>query len=186
MKPGGPAMLTRIFALTLGLLAVATPARASTVEIVTLNFGDGYTANGTISFLGPVGPPPQFFVPFSNFSLYLNGIPVPPMFVDVGLGNPIKEDPVFFNICGVLPCPFPGPVADSISWPIDHIPTNFAEFTLAKTFNGDDVLNRGNGTPAISGDVVFATPLPAALPLFGSGVIALAGFAVRRRGKVSA
>jgi hypothetical protein len=32
----------------------------------------------------------------------------------------------------------------------------------------------------------LATPLPAALPLFGSGVMMLAGFAVRRRGKVSA
>jgi hypothetical protein len=30
-----------------------------------------------------------------------------------------------------------------------------------------------------------AVPLPAALPLFGSGVMMLAGFAVRRRGKVS-
>ena len=30
-----------------------------------------------------------------------------------------------------------------------------------------------------------ATPLPAALPLFGSGVLVLAGVAWRRRGKVS-
>jgi hypothetical protein len=39
---------------------------------------------------------------------------------------------------------------------------------------------------SISGDVIDASsvPLPAALPLFGSGVIALAGFAWRR-GKVS-
>jgi hypothetical protein len=33
---------------------------------------------------------------------------------------------------------------------------------------------------------VAPVPLPAALPLFGSGVIALAGVAWRRRGKVSA
>jgi hypothetical protein len=44
---------------------------------------------------------------------------------------------------------------------------------------------------AISGTVTvtseaFATPLPPALPLVGSGVIALAGFAWRSRGEVSA
>jgi hypothetical protein len=33
---------------------------------------------------------------------------------------------------------------------------------------------------------VSAVPLPAALPLFGSGILALAGFAWRSRGKVSA
>jgi hypothetical protein len=60
-----------------------------------------------------------------------------------------------------------------IEWPADHISTNFAEFIL----DGD--------TPAISGDVVSAVPLPAALPLFGSGVMMLAGVAWRRRGKVS-
>jgi PEP-CTERM motif len=53
-----------------------------------------------------------------------------------------------------------------------------------------------NGTPGVSGNVAWcvplsgecgftATPLPAALCLFGSGVLALAGFAWRRRGKVS-
>ena len=109
----------------------------------------------------------------------MNGNPVPPLFVDVGLGNPIKYDPVFFDACGLLPCPFGPPIRLALSWPIDHIPTNFAEFTL-----GSD-LNRGDGIPAISGDVVSAVPLPAALPLFGSGVLALAGFAWRSTEKVS-
>lgn len=43
-----------------------------------------------------------------------------------------------------------------------------------------------NGTPATGGAVTvpsetLATPLPAALPLFGSGLLALAGFAWRRK-----
>jgi hypothetical protein len=49
-----------------------------------------------------------------------------------------------------------------------------------------------NGTPATSGTVTvnsetLATPLPAALPLFGSALAGLGGFGwLRRRGKVSA
>ena len=44
-----------------------------------------------------------------------------------------------------------------------HLPTSYADFFL-------------NNSPAVSGDV-STVPLPAALPLFGSGVWALAGFA---------
>jgi hypothetical protein len=143
------------------------------------------TRQAAPSVFGPFGPPPDFFIPDATFSLYLNGTPVPPAIPDVGQGNPIKQDPVFFEACGLLPCPYGPPILESISWPIDHIPTNFAEFTFSGPFAS---LNRGEGTPAISGYVVDAStvvPLPAALPLFGSGLIALAGFAVRRRGKVS-
>ncbi|SRR6266404_3289034 len=50
---------------------------------------------------------------------------------------------------------------------------------------GRDPYNTYDAAFRLEGDAVSAVPLPAALPLFGSGVLALAGVAWRRRGKVS-
>ena len=45
--------------------------------------------------------------------------------------------------------------------------------------------SNATGVGFLQGKIVSPVPLPAALPLFGSGVLALAGFAWKKRGKVS-
>jgi hypothetical protein len=52
LETGRPAMLTRIFALTLALLSVTTSARAAVLAIddINLSFGNGYTISGETGF----------------------------------------------------------------------------------------------------------------------------------------
>jgi hypothetical protein len=160
-------------ALALALLTVAAPARAYTftTENIFLDFGNSYTATGSITYFALYYPPynPNSDIyPTSQinyFNLYVNQSPLPSWFIDPGLGNPFKLQQTGFDLDP------PNGVVGIITWPLDHPPTSFADFAL-------------NGTPAISGDV-SPVPLPAALPLFGSAILGLAGLAWRR-GKVSA
>jgi hypothetical protein len=64
----------------------------------------------------------------------------------------------------------------------------FSDANLSQS--GNQLFVNWEGLSFTSGDEVVlssdsAAPLPAALPLFGSGVMMLAGFAWQRRGKVS-
>jgi hypothetical protein len=156
------------------LLTLTAPARAASItEYINLDFGNGYTVIGNITFydvpnyLGHpffpcVGcrdvPPPA--------NLYLNGSPLAAYdgrFGDIwGLGNPTGE-PLYWLTPN-------GDSVDGLTSSLGHLPTTFADFFL-------------NDSPAVSGDV-SVVPLPAALPLSGTAILGLAGLAWRRR-KVS-
>jgi hypothetical protein len=61
----------------------------------------------------------------------------------------------------------------------------YLDFGLGPVFDASYHYKATTGTVTVLSETL-ATPLPAALPLFGSGIAALAGFgAWRRRGKVS-
>jgi len=167
-------MSTRIcFAMVLTLLTVAVPVRAATItvdEFVNLSFGNGYTASGSLKLLYiPVYMGGTPFVPCldcqsqpPNLQLYFDSSPLAPYdgrYGDLrGLGNLTGWPLLFLS---------PDLGVDGISVSsLDHVPANFADFTL-------------NGDPAIGGDVSTA-PVPAALPLFGSALLGLAGLAWRR------
>lgn len=173
----------------LTLSTFATPSHAATViiqigsytENVNLDFGNGYTSTGgagftEVVFTDFINPPssPSFFGG-GVASLEYGGTPLSRTFCqNCGLGN-ISGDPEYFappsnpNNFG---CP---PGCEAVGWSVGHLPTSFADFTL-------------NGIPAVSGDVtitshteVSSTPLPTSLPLFGSGLLFLAGFIWRRK-----
>jgi hypothetical protein len=177
-------MLTRIFAAALfALLMTTAPAHASPIylEDLSLNFGGGYTINGGMYFQLGMNPAPTFTFSF-------NGTPL-------DLSSSFGSDPghFFFDTSppplplppGFLPFEFDLARIDGIG-PLFPPPTSFSDFALndVPAVSGSvsgDTINFGAGAVSCAAP----TPLPAALPLFGSGVIALAGFAVRRRGKVS-
>jgi hypothetical protein len=167
--------LCTAFAAVFALLTAAAPARAATLEIFNLNFGNGYTASGSLAFLGVPFPPsfaPAFFLPVcdpprclpppTTLNVYFNGSPLAPYdgrFGDHrGVGNFTGEPLQYFS-------PFSSGI-DNFTTSLDHLPTNFADFFL-------------NDSPAVSGDV-SVVPLPATLALFGSAVLGLAGFAASR------
>jgi hypothetical protein len=156
-NPGGlPMMLTRIFALTLALLTTVTiPAYATTiaVEDINLNFGNGYEEKGLL------GVNIFKFWGISQYpDLFYNGVPVPFTGFSDGEPNKLFQFAADGDHTLTIPGNFPGlPVS---FWALD-------------------------GVAAVSGDVKLVSlsyvPLPAALPLFGSGVIALAGVARRKQ-----
>ena len=174
-------MKRTIVAAVFALLIAASPAQAATItlEDINLNFGNGYTASGSITLLYiPVyfgGTP---YVPCldcqnqpPNLTLNFDGSPLTPYdgrYGDLrGLGN-TSGWPVLF----LAPFPYGVDALSGSTGP--NVPMNFADFTL-------------NGTPAISGDVecvsgaCAVTPLPDALPMFSAAMMALGGFAWRSR-----
>ena len=63
-------MLARIFALTLALLAVTTPADAAYVyEDINLTFANGFNATGRTTF-NTAGPPGMTFFGLSTLRAY--------------------------------------------------------------------------------------------------------------------
>jgi hypothetical protein len=168
---GEEAIIRTIAAAVFALLTVAAPAKAAGIieESVNLNFGDGYQA------IGDFGVLTNGFACCEFPTVEFDGSPV-------ALSSTFTSEPghLFYGNAGD---PFLYDLAFSSPQPF-LAPTTFADFSL-------------NGTVAVAGDVSCisdngsacpfpAVPLPAALPLFGSGLIALAGFAVRRKGKVAA
>ncbi len=156
-------MLTRIFALTLALLTItAAPAHANFIRNldadVNLNFGPSEQLTGEM----PINViPPTAFGPFPHpffltADFSLNGTPL------TQLGLPLEAG-------------FPG----TLGWFTPTTGRGAGSLLLDLTVNTANL-----GTITVLSET-FDTPLPAALPLFGSGVLALAGFAWRSRGKVS-
>jgi hypothetical protein len=165
-------------AVAFALLTLTAPAHAATIDandIINLNFGNGLIASGSIAFNQiHLNSPYLSFYPNPSVNLYLNGTPLP------RFQNPFPPlgDPYYF----VDPLDFgppnsPGDFFAELAWPAGSLPTSVLDFTL-------------NGRPAVSGDVTVTftdelsppspVPLPAALPLFGSAVLGLAGFAASR------
>jgi hypothetical protein len=169
-------------AAVFALLTMTAPAHAAFVSDLdadlNLNFGSSTQLVGSIDLTWlPVGFGGAACCRVSDYilldsSLSLNGVPLTP----TGIGqNAFSYDGTTVEIFAPV-SPFGFPVFGINT---DYLPPNptFSNFLLA-------------GTPATSGTVTvlsetLATPLPAALPLFGSAVLALAGLAWRR-GKVSA
>jgi len=88
--------------------------------------------------------------------------------------------------------PLDFPSTSTLTFEVTRGPPNFLSGGPAALDSPENLLVFGDlegpeGRIHISGTVspASAVPLPAALPLFGSGVLALAGVAWRRRGKVS-
>jgi hypothetical protein len=182
-KPGGPAMLSRIFAAAVfTLLTMAGPTHAATVRLedyIDLNylpgnpkFAAGGEFTGDIAFLqvGPLGfglAPPGSWI--GGGSLQRNGFPITSFAASLICAPPIACAEYF------VPA---GPI-DSGEFIITVNSNHFPNLTYAD-FGAD------SGTVTIVSETGFSpVPLPAALPLFGSGVLALAGVACRKRGKIS-
>src|SRR5262249_38238206 len=160
----------RIFAaaVLLAILTSTAPAHASPIylEDLSLNFGDGYTINGGMYFQLGMTPAPTFTFSFNGTPLDLSssfGSDPGHFFFDTSQLPPLPLPP------GFLPFEFDLARIDGIG-PLFPPPTSFSDFAL-------------NGVPAVSGSVscdtinfgagavsCAATPLPAALPMFGSGV----------------
>jgi len=161
------------FAALAFALLLSPAARASFIyENVNLNFGDGYTATGNLTFRdipnfmgsgSPLFPLCISCTPAPVLELYFHGSPLTPLpdygSAFIGLGNPTGEPLIFYS-------PFP-PSQVTFSSTTDRLPTTYADFFL-------------DGTPAVSGDVLAGTavPLPAALPLFGGSLVLLAFLAM--------
>jgi hypothetical protein len=144
------------------LLTVTAPARAAIIEYVNLDFGNGYKEIGNLEFFSDFRATTD---PTVGGWVYLNGSRLPP--------PPI-------GCCGFKT--FPGDLVQlsggppvnvfDLVFPDNRLPLTFSDFSL-------------NGVTAVSGDV-SVVPLPAALPLFGSAVLGLAGLAWKRKRTVSA
>jgi hypothetical protein len=187
--------MKRIFAAVLFALLITTaPAHATTVpnaiEEVNITFADGYVLTGQMQWqyfsggpycCGLPGPPtPGYGFPspgpaglFLNGGAFVAGVP--------------HADGVSLN--AVFIPPGGGPV--DIYANLADLPNNLtvADFSINSSYPSYPPTD---GSPGISGTVscvsgcLSPVPLPVALPLFGSGVVALAGLAWRSRRKVSA
>jgi len=182
--------MLRIFAAAIALLAVTMPAHAAPipnpVEAVDITFANGWTLTGELTYVGDT-----FFTPTGYAfphpgptGLFLNGAD---LFATNGAPDGSSINGVWANP-GNIPGHGSGPggTADLYAVLAD-LPNNltFGDFFLNGTPN---VFT--DGIPGVSGSVQCVSgcgvaPLPAALPLFGSGVMVLAGFAWRKKGKVS-
>ena len=89
-------MLTRIFALTLALLSVTTPARAAVLAIddLNLNFGNGYTVVGEQGLLTN-----GFFYAPSTLTFSFNGTPL-----DITSSFGSVPDHIFLTPVNRRPC----------------------------------------------------------------------------------
>jgi hypothetical protein len=184
-------MLTRIFtaALLLAILTSTAPAHAAYVSAINadldLHFASGDELTGNINLL--LNPNPHaaaILGPWTgigtSLDLSVNGTPLNVLPGIVASAGPVP------GIVAILGSPF-GPEFDFIV-NTAFLPPNptYSDFGLRPyygPFSGDPTAT--GGTVTVLSETV-AAPLPNALPLFGSGVMMLAGFAVRRRGKVSA
>jgi len=183
-----------IFA-ALALLAFVTPASAYTftTEDINLTFQGGFTATGNISFTEtpyPYSPLGSVFLLGGTVNMALDGTPLtpipyynptPPGYPPPMGGNPFAgTDPSYFQLLPSLPCS-PGAACGEFSYSLYELPSDPSDFF----FSGGSA----QGIVSITSQIniqpplpdVSPTPLPATLPLFGSGVIALACFALLRK-----
>jgi hypothetical protein len=181
-------MKRTLAAALFSLLTVSAPAHAAYVyEDINVSFGlpfgFGYNASGQLTFtnifpppplFGPTGTPPTLTGPFPSLCSSCVGW----AFYSFTQNYGYEYVTIKPGLHGVTY----GIDTAVLSFCCHDIPQSFSDFSL-------DV--DGTNYPALSGTVTVlsetaATPLPPALPLFGSGVIALAGLAWRkRRGEVS-
>jgi len=159
-------------AVVFALLSVTAPAHAATIgptDALDITFANGDTLSGEIGWWFDVYTP-GFSFPFPGPSgLEFNG---GPFFGPQGAPNGYTINGPFASVYAVL--------AD-----VPDLTPN--EFFLNSSFQSI-VNGTPDGSPGIGGTVscvsgcsVGATPLPAALLLFGSGLLALAGFAWWRK-----
>ncbi|MGE4048547.1 MAG: VPLPA-CTERM sorting domain-containing protein [Acetobacteraceae bacterium] len=171
--------MTMIAVIVVMLFGV-TPCGAATIAIdqIDLNYADGFKVVGSIGFtpIQPFGPDGgTLFLPSPDLTVSLNGDPLVRWFSSSpGHGN-IPGLPLLY---ATSPYSF-GPVAH-LTWPVQPIPVGPEEFLL----NGRAPIS---GTVTCTGDCagltppeVSPTPIPAALPLLGSGLAALAALSRRR------
>jgi hypothetical protein len=172
-------------AAVFALLTVAAPAHAAYVSDlvanVDLNFGSSEELIGSIDLTRVTNPPKccfsgPYFLSASNLSF--NGSPLTPVGIPLNAGK--------FGTVGWFTSP------TNPSWLFDLVvntaylspnPT-YVDFALG-TVSGFSVAGTATGGTVTVLSETLATPLPAALPLFGSAVLGLAGVAWYR-GKVSA
>jgi hypothetical protein len=161
----GGAMTSKLCtaAAVFALLTVAAPAHAYTIAIesLDLNFGNGYQETGNLGISVSKFP----FVPCCEFpTLSFNGSPIPVANFASGEAGRLYQ--------------FSQPIP-STTYLLAFNSANFPNYTFS-----DFSLN---GVTAVSGDVSVASvsslPLPAALPLFGSALLGLAGFAAARKSR---
>ena len=173
-------MLTRIFAaaVLLGILTATEPARAATIDDVNIIFSNGWNLTGEVGF-NPIGS--GYAYPYAGpAGLFLNG-------AKWGTGSGAPNGSGLNGIWGFNPstgfcCAGTLYLADvefNLADVPYLVPHDFSIYTTSPYYSGTPDAIGVSGT-------VSPVPLPPALPLFGSGIAALAGFAVRRRGKVSA
>jgi hypothetical protein len=183
-------MKRTLAAVIFSLLAVTAPAHAATIEALDLNFSLELPAN----FFGPFTYLPttltgdltatrvddpyiaahvgQYQVGGSNFAL--GSYPL----ITLGLGGGAGAAG-HLELLGSVGSPPVGVMIGFIFAIADVWNPTIASFTL-------DGISPIGGDVVITNEVIDPTPLPPALPLFGSSVIALAGLAYRkRRGEVS-
>ena len=169
------------FRMSFAVLAFAmliTPAARATVltfEEINIGFGHGFQAVGQIAFAsGPPFPPDTYITVLEVPSLYLNGSPL--QFVPSGLGGAFIEPWIYTTGDFSLP-------REGLAFPLGTLPNVFSDFTL----NGEPAVNgtvfvcaRNVTTGPVGACEASAVPLPAALPLFSIGLLALAGFTAWR------
>jgi hypothetical protein len=158
-QQGGDVM-KRAFATALFTLFLLTaPAHAATIFNLDLDFGNGYQEIGNME----IGSSLLEGYQGCCLTLYYNGAPLSPFHLLGGGIPPIPNSVIGLYDIGGSPVGFVLALSNTQNFPY----LDFTDFSL-------------NGVPAVSGEVSIV-PLPAALPLFGSGVITLAGFAWRKR-----
>jgi hypothetical protein len=206
--------MKRIFAAVLfALLIAAAPARAATItDVVNFSVSDFSCCAFGGSPPSPTPPYSQligsFTVTFDQFAsttgeaatspypIILNSLNVPgssfsfnytpPAFVlqTCTLHNPCGGGPLLFQD-GILTVYGTLGTDDELILTIANINTSpiiaaaYTEGSLKDTW-----VNGGMGSVTVSSDPPSPVPLPPTLPLFGSGIVVLAGLAWRR-GKVS-
>jgi hypothetical protein len=161
-------------------LTVTAPARASTtaIDAVNVTFANGYTLTGEMGFFYDVFIPGYSFPVPGPTGLYLNG-----QGYFASCGAPDGSD-----LCGLFWNPPPVPPSGSplfavIGINLADVPNNltFADFALLSSKLGPPLYAGVSGTVScVSRCDINAVPLPAALPLFGSALLGLAGFAAYR------
>jgi hypothetical protein len=180
-------MKTKIFAAVFALLASAAPAYAAHVDAISLTFDSDAHFTGTVTFngdysivteaggtltgpglAGPYSPTPAT-LGLSSDGLY-PGAP--------SLGGPYYE----VMLDGTGPLGFYTDLIVFVYSVKNGSPVLFEPD--AGVAYWDSVLGVDRSTSG-SLNSLNPVPLPAALPLFGSAMIALAGLAWRSRGKVS-
>jgi hypothetical protein len=175
-------MMTRtILAAALAFLALTAPAHAVLLppgtieETVNLQFNGGSDLAGTFDFTATAGglaayDPSYYYTRFyvqGLSDLTLDGNHVTTFEIDAG---PLPYNPAWVLLLGT------GGISGDLTINTSYIQgLNFLDFALG-------------GTPAISGTVacvggcdVNAAPLPPALPLFASGILALGAIGWRRK-----
>jgi hypothetical protein len=155
-------MTRTIAAAIFALLAVIAPARAAMVDYnVNLNFGSNEQVTGNVALTYTGGTPDPYSM---NADLSLNGATL----------NPIGGPPA---PSGTLAYEWFVPAATPGSNLVSFVVFSDANLTnlIYPNFGLGSIFNVNSPTPATSGTVASAVPLPAAFPLFGTALAGLAG-----------